>query len=125
MRSITTAIAHAIQKMFTYMNGPPSLKNRTMESLTPLPATGAAARTASIRWIDVLMEGRFLSGYAAEPGSGGGVGGGTHSVPGRGRRGAQVALDPGENLRTIVSSARPGCQERDRALRCPTAHQIW
>ena len=59
-RSTTTAIAHAIQKMFTYMNGPPSLKNRTIESIAPPPpfTAGAAARTASTRWLsDVLMEG--------------------------------------------------------------------
>ena len=58
MRSTTTAIAQAIQKMFTYMNGPPSLKNRRIESTAPPFTAGAAASTASTRWlIDVLMDG--------------------------------------------------------------------
>jgi hypothetical protein len=57
-RSITTAIAQAIQKMFTYMNGPPSLKNLMIESVAPPFTAGAAASTTSTRWlIDGLMDG--------------------------------------------------------------------
>src|SRR5262249_23027664 len=57
-RPTTTAIAHAIQKMFTYMNGPPSLKKRRIASTAPPFAAGAAARTASTRWLtDVLITG--------------------------------------------------------------------
>ena len=62
MRSTMTAMATAIQKMLTYISGPPSLKKRTMLSLTLPPETGAAARTTSMTWFSVeSINGVFLS----------------------------------------------------------------
>src|SRR5262245_45618442 len=48
MRSRITATAHASQKMFTYMKGPPSLKKFFTPSMKlPLDTCGAALTTSS------------------------------------------------------------------------------
>src|SRR5712692_4783933 len=62
IRSMITATAQASQKMFTYMNGPPSWKKFfRLSKLPPFP-DGAAASSASTRWLTpVLVKAQILS----------------------------------------------------------------
>src|SRR5215471_12568809 len=69
IRSTITATAQASQKMFTYMNGPPSLKKFfTLSMKLPLEACGAAVNAASIsRSTTVGNKGGVLSGGRLPP----------------------------------------------------------